>query len=209
MGKRRPMLTEAQILRWADAHHRRTGDWPTYRSGPIPEAAGDTWTAVAAELRHGVRGLPGGTSLARLLAEHRGRRTRVALPPLTEAQILAWADAHYERTGRWPGAHSGPVRGAPGKTWGATNLTLRGGYRGLPGGDSLARLLVRHGQRRSPWDRGEWTPDEDRLVRTLSSAAAARRTGRPLKAVYARRQRLRLPDARKNGGTPPCASGTD
>jgi hypothetical protein len=62
---------------------------------------------------------------------------------LTVAQILSWADEHRARTGQWPGAASGPVGAAPGETWGALNMALRLGHRGLPGGDTLARLLTR------------------------------------------------------------------
>jgi hypothetical protein len=64
-------------------------------------------------------------------------------PPLTVAQILAWADEHHRRTGKWPSANSGLVAGAPGETWVALNAALYAGYRGLPGGDSLAQLLRR------------------------------------------------------------------
>jgi hypothetical protein len=50
--------------------------------------------------------------LARLEADGEGR-----LPPvvaawngkLTESQVLAWADAHHGRTGRWPRQRSGAV----------------------------------------------------------------------------------------------------
>jgi hypothetical protein len=41
-------------------------------------------------------GLPGGSSLARLLARERGVRNRCGLPPLTEAAILRWARAHRQ-----------------------------------------------------------------------------------------------------------------
>src|SRR5262245_21658146 len=48
-----------------------------------------------------------------------------------------------------------------------------------------------------------WSAEEDELVRTLSPRAAARRTGRPLKAGYGRRQQLRQkgrgPGDRGNG----------
>jgi hypothetical protein len=43
------------------------------------------------------------------------------------------------------------VREAPGLTWHAINLALYKGLRGLPGGDSLSRLLVRHGRRARCW----------------------------------------------------------
>ena len=63
---------------------------------------------------------------------------------LTVKQILDWADAHFDRTGRWPISRSGPVWGAAdGTTWEGVQTALAKGGRGLPGGDSLARLLKR------------------------------------------------------------------
>jgi hypothetical protein len=146
----RPPLTIDRILAWADRHHERTGDWPRPGSGKVRGAAGETWRSIDGALRDGHRGLPGGSSLPRLLAEHRGRRNKACLPRLTLRQVLAWADAHQRRTGRWPGVRSGPVPEAPGESWQAINLALFVGLRGLPGGDSLARLLRRHGRRRTP-----------------------------------------------------------
>jgi hypothetical protein len=74
----RPFYTIAQILNWADAHHQRSGSWPTARSGAIAEAPGETWLAVEMALTKGHRSLPGGSSLPRLLAAERGwtRRRR-------------------------------------------------------------------------------------------------------------------------------------
>lgn len=143
-------LTPDQILAWADTHHARTGRWPNTTSGPVPEAPGETWSAVAAALNVGNRGLPGGTSLARLLTAHRGVRNHRALPPLTRDQILAWADAHHTRTGRWPTVKGGPIPEAPGETWQAVETGLIHGIRGLSGGDSLARFLARHRGARNP-----------------------------------------------------------
>ena len=59
------------------SNRERTGKWPTKTSGPIPEAPGESWNAVTAALREGLRGLPGGSSLALLLAEKRGVRQRL------------------------------------------------------------------------------------------------------------------------------------
>jgi superfamily II DNA or RNA helicase len=137
-----PLLTINQILAWADAHYDRTGKWPNADSGPISEAFGESWSAIQVALSRGVRGLPGGSSLARLLAEHRGRRNRKDQPPLTEEQILAWADAHHQRTGTWPTAESGAIPEAPGEVWSAILGALRQGSRSLPGGSSIARLLA-------------------------------------------------------------------
>jgi hypothetical protein len=134
-------LTIRGILRWADAHHRTTGQWPTYNSGAIVGARGETWMAVHMALSQGNRGLPPGSSLARLLNEHRGVRHSKLLPPLTQEQVLAWADAHHEQTGRWPRRGDGPIAGTDGETWHAVESALVNGGRGLPGGSSLAQLL--------------------------------------------------------------------
>src|SRR5262249_54433912 len=140
--KELPSLSEGQILAWADAYHRRTGTWPTRQSGPILEAPGETWMAVDMALRNGLRGLPGGTTLPFLLAQQRGVRNGSNLPQLSVEQVLAWADAWHERTGKWPNLNSGPVPEAPEVTWWAINHALRKGSRGLPGGSSLAKLLA-------------------------------------------------------------------
>ena len=76
MARRKPPLTVEQILAWADAHQARTGQWPTSRSGPIPEAPGATWAAIASALHRGNRGLPRGHGLAWLRDRHRGTGTR-------------------------------------------------------------------------------------------------------------------------------------
>ncbi len=70
-------------------------------SGPVP-GTDETWKIVDAALRSGLRGLPGESSLAQLLAKKRGVRNHLALPPLRPKKILVWADAHFARTGRWP-----------------------------------------------------------------------------------------------------------
>jgi hypothetical protein len=145
-----PRLRVRQVLAWADAHFRRTDAWPTADLGPIPEAPGETWHGVNQALIVGGRGLRGGSSLARLLAERRGRRNRMALPRLSKKKIVAWADAHFGRTGTWPNINSGPVQEAPGETWGRINQALRQGLRGLEGGTSLFGLLQKKRGLRNP-----------------------------------------------------------
>lgn len=139
-----PPYKISRILAWADAYWKKHGEWPHGHSGPVESAPGETWTAVEIALSHGTRGLPGGDSLARLLARRRGKRNRGDLPQLTVRQILAWADAHFERYSMWPSDFSGPIDDALGETWQAMNQALRGGLRGLPGGSSLAKLLKKH-----------------------------------------------------------------
>jgi hypothetical protein len=140
----RPGLTVEQILAWADAYREGTGEWPVEESGPIRSAAGETWKAISGALTRGVRGLPGGSSLAQLLAEHRGARNPKDLPRLSIEQVLAWADAHRAATGRWPSSLSGPVAEGSDETWAVVNMALSKGHRGLPGDSSLARLLAEH-----------------------------------------------------------------
>ena len=60
---RRP-LDLRDILRWAAAHREATGHWPTKTSGLIFSARFETWLSVDHALREGLRGLPGGSSLA-------------------------------------------------------------------------------------------------------------------------------------------------
>ncbi len=136
-----PALTADQILKWADAHHLRTGNWPKVLSGKVLDAPSEKWESIHLALYQGFRGLPGGSSLARLLAERRGVRNQKALPSLTVDQILKWADAHRDSTGQWPNENSGDVVDAPGEKWGNINAALANGSRGLSSGSSLPRLL--------------------------------------------------------------------
>ncbi len=145
-----PPLTADRILAWADRHHAKTGEWPTQQSGPVVGEPEESWGAVDASLLTGGRGLPPGGSVARLLAEHRQVRHPHAVPPLSVEQILVWADEHRARTGAWPVTSSGPVVGGLGDSWAAVNAALENGLRGLPGDDSLARLLARHRGKRNP-----------------------------------------------------------
>jgi hypothetical protein len=139
-----PHLTPALILAWADAHHAATGRWPTCDLTPVAGGpAGLRWQWVNQALGVGARGLPGGDSLARLLARERGRPHQHARPRLSERTVLAWARAHRRRTGSWPRIHEGAVAGRPGETWLGVDQALRKGLRGLPGGDSLPRLSRR------------------------------------------------------------------
>ena len=139
---RRFPLSASQILAWADLFHERTGRWPSVTSGRVIGVKGETWRNVNNAFRYGLRGLPGGSSLALFLAEQRGARNKTSLPPLTIDLILSWAVSHHEQTGNWPTEDSGAVSAAPGENWRAVNSALKGGFRGLPGGTSLGRLLA-------------------------------------------------------------------
>jgi hypothetical protein len=172
--KELPPFTVRRILAWADAHHRRTGEWPTSFSGAIAGASGETWCAVNAALSHAGRGLPGRSSLAQLLARERGVPNIKNLPPLTIKRILAWVDAHRHRTGKWPSARSGALAEAPGETWVAVDRSLRVGQRGLAGGSSLACVLA---ERRDVPNRKRLPPFTVDLILAWTDAHR-RRTGK-------------------------------
>ena len=98
------IMTLDQILAWADGFSCRT--WPLaelhQRRPCVKGTISETWTNLDMALRRGNRGLLGGSSLARLLAERRGRRNPAQLPPWSVEQILDWADAFHAEHGRWP-----------------------------------------------------------------------------------------------------------
>jgi hypothetical protein len=142
-----PKLTIEKILRMADAFHKARGRWPKVTDRHVPGRRGESWSAINDALHQGKRGLVGGDSLAEVLRVHRGRRNKSNLPRLTEDTILRWAKEHMSRTGGWPTRESGPILDAQGETWKGVTMALVQGLRGLPGGSSLAKLLVSIGDR--------------------------------------------------------------
>jgi hypothetical protein len=144
-----PRLSEKKIAEWATAYRQRASKWPSWKSGPVFEADGEDWRNIDKALRDGTRGLPGGDSLAKLLARRLRARNKVSTPLLVKL-VLTLADMHRERTGEWPRLNSGPIMDQRGDTWFAIDKALRNGCRGLRGGSSLARLLHKHrGQERA------------------------------------------------------------
>jgi hypothetical protein len=137
-----PKLTTRKILAWADVHFRDFGDWPTTgdRRDPAP---GENWNAINAALERGSRGLPGGSSLAKLLATKRGVRRGRHASRLTVSMIAEWAKSHYRRTGKWPTLSSGLVHGTS-ERWNNLDQLLAKGLRGLPGGQRLAGVLANY-----------------------------------------------------------------
>jgi hypothetical protein len=144
----RKEITIERISDWTDSHRRRTGEWPTTVTGAILEAPGKTWIQIDRILRRGAEGCREPTSLARHLESTRGVPIFGVRTPLTEEQILAWADAHYHKTRSWPKRNSGEVLGAPGELWHRVDTALQGGFRSLPKAGSLAKLLAAHRGRR-------------------------------------------------------------
>jgi hypothetical protein len=93
-----PPLTEGQILGWADAFRELKGVWPRKDSSAVPGAWNERWSAINAALQKGLRGLPGGSSLPKLLAEHRGVPNRKA--SMTDRMSAGTSGAGGRRAGR-------------------------------------------------------------------------------------------------------------
>ena len=160
-GAAKEPLTLPQILAWVDSHHSRTGAWPTSKSGPVFESPTDTWCAINSCLHMGYRGCLGGSSLSKLLTEHRIHRTGNTLREnWTEATILDLADRFFAAYGRWPGAKDGPVEDGTKATWVGIDIALRKGIRGLPGGSSLPLLLAKQRGFLGRGDQREFTYDD-------------------------------------------------
>jgi hypothetical protein len=77
-----PRLTSDLILSWADAHYRRHNAYPNIKSGPVGDAPEETWYRIHESLRLGLRGLPGRSSLLKLLMAS-GRLSRRGQPAST------------------------------------------------------------------------------------------------------------------------------
>ena len=160
LARRKSTLTVEQILAWADKHHARNKRWPIRHSGNLRNVPNMNWRKIDAALRLGLRGLPGESSLSRLLDQHRGVRNDKGAPALIVRDILTWADAHHRRTGAWPKIKSGAVREVPAENWRAINSALYQGSRGLSGGSSLARLLADRRGARNPSDLPKLTVEQ-------------------------------------------------
>ena len=107
-------------------------------------------SAVLESVGRQIHGVTGG------LMREFAQRLRDAVPrPLTEEQILAWADQHHARTGGWPQVLSGAVADEVGETWQNIHAALVNGLRQLPGNSSLAQFLA---ERRGVRNRADLPP---------------------------------------------------
>jgi hypothetical protein len=142
--KGKPKLTVDFIQDRVRDHLIKNGTLPRSSSGPVAGGyPGDTWLGYERALINGNRGLPGGSSLSRVMEQSGvGYVNRLNKPDLTESFIISRAIEHTRSTGRLPTRKSGDVLGGHGgDTWMAYEQALDKGARGLPGGSSLAKLL--------------------------------------------------------------------
>jgi hypothetical protein len=149
LHRRIPAVSAEQVLDWARRYFVRHKKPPAVTSGRIPGTSGITWSAVDQMLVDGYRGLPGGSSLSLLLDGQFPVRS-LHPPPLRVGEILHWARAYHREHGKLPTIKSPARAGDSEVTWGAVHQALLQGYRGLPGGSSLSKLLRKHFQSRKP-----------------------------------------------------------
>jgi superfamily II DNA or RNA helicase len=141
VGQKPPLSLEG-ILEWADNFRAKTGRWPSRATVGGP-CEGETWGAIDMALKNGSRGLEGGISLGRLLADSRNASNRSNVMPLTEQIVLSWADAYFAEHNAWPSRKSGVVEGTT-ERWDNIDQLLRLGLRGLKKSRSLTALLAKH-----------------------------------------------------------------
>jgi hypothetical protein len=75
-------LAEETVLAWAARHYAETGRWPTEESSAVPGEKGENLKNIGMALRQGLRGLPGGSRLARLLEKGAAARSERDLEQL-------------------------------------------------------------------------------------------------------------------------------
>ena len=141
----KPDLTEEMIIEAAKVYLDRTGELPGQYSGDatIDFGYAETWPSVHGAVRLGYRGLPGGTSLPKLLIKYGLKDDK---SDLTEQIILAAVRGYLGRKGTLPSCESGDATldfGFP-DTWRRVDNALKLGNRGLPGGSSLGKFMLQH-----------------------------------------------------------------
>jgi Lhr-like helicase len=73
---------------------------------------------------------------------------------LNEQLIVEWADAHFQQHGEWPHQKSGEIPGRQ-ENWKSIDEALRRGFRDLPKGSSLAKVLENNGRKANRMNRQE------------------------------------------------------
>lgn len=180
----RPALTEALIVAAARAWLADHGTLPSAHSGDatryFAHGQPEHWRTAHEALKCGMRGLPGGDTLSRLL-QREGLQSAPRSQRLAVDDIWAAARAYHDQHGRWPSAATaGPVVVA-GRTllnWRSLDTALRSPPPFADAG-SLSQLIQRRA--RAELDPREWPTGIEPLTEALIVDAARRhhaRTGR-------------------------------
>lgn len=146
-----PALSATLILDWIKQYIDVHGKKPNRTSGIIEpvseEYKGITWTIINTALEVGTRGLPGGSSLAKLIDNKMGIANPMNLPLLNEELIINWVtqfiNTHKEKPLRSSGVIEFASADHKGITWLAVDSALKRGSRGISGKSSLASLIAK------------------------------------------------------------------
>ena len=131
--------TKSVLLKSIAKYHKLTGRWPIKTTKePVPGLPDETWGSVGQLLIRSYK-----LSLANFLEINFGKSNHLNRPKLTLKSILIACRKYHSKTGTWPHKRiKGSVPGLPNETWVIINSALAGGWRGLPGGSSLAKFLA-------------------------------------------------------------------
>ncbi|WP_280524241.1 DEAD/DEAH box helicase [Legionella cincinnatiensis] len=132
----RPPLTMEIIETWIEQFFNKYQKYPLRNDSLIEFAEGnyygDTWSRIDTALREGLRGLPVGSSLAKLMDTKFGVRNSLDLPQLDTEEIKACMLSYFNNTGKWPDEKSGVIPELPYDTWSSIGSALHKGTRNLP-----------------------------------------------------------------------------
>lgn len=145
-----PMLNQntlhiEDILKAAQQYFDATCRWPNCNDFEIIRTGvleGETWGRIDKALRDGLRGLPGGSSLSKLLIENGIGNA------MNANDVLEGAKLHHKTYGSWPSSSdTTPIKigKLKGKNWKAIDTAFHRGYFELPTGTTLSQFLRSHG----------------------------------------------------------------
>jgi hypothetical protein len=128
-----PDFSEEKIVEWAKKYFLVHNKYPSIRTKPsdwLPE--GETWIALDIALKRGTRGLPGGSSVAKLFEKYFGIRNKTNIPKISEQCIIDYMIVFKDKYGYFPHAHSKENEMLPsGESWHGFDKALRNARRGL------------------------------------------------------------------------------
>lgn len=136
-GLGRPSHVTLEQVRVAmRAFHARYGRWPRHIDAVEVPGIDGTWASLEHALRKGLRGLPGGSSLA-MQRDGVTPRARLTSKAIADAVI-----AHRREHARWPGPSTRGRIPSLGYGWAAVDRSLKKGrVDGVLAGQSLADLV--------------------------------------------------------------------
>jgi len=167
-----PNLTTEMIINWLKLFYDIYEYYPSaIDKKEVPDAPlCVTWTKIHKSLYHGLNGLPGGSSLAKIKEEYLGQVNKSNLPPWTEDKIALVMYQFNDLYGYYPKADEKfAVPGHPNDTWCGLSSALQQGKRGLGKenkGNSLTLVAEKYFGRRNQSNLSDLT--EIQIVKLMS-----------------------------------------